>query len=301
MPRLIPALCFLTLLSFSFSAFAQPAEDPPPLPEPEDEPAPPPDTPAQPPALPPAPAQPPAYGPGYGQPGYGQPGYGQPGYGQPGYGQPGYGQPGYVQPGYTQPPPPAPLAKKKRTAYRHDRFYMRFGIGPGYGHVTSAGNDSGIDIEATFDGWGPSYEMLFGGTPAAGFVVGGGLLLQSISEPDVSIDISGTTSESHVAEDESLGIVVVGPFIDWFPNPEGGGHIGVMAGFAATGLEGDDDEASDGYGAALFGGYDFWVGSQWSIGPEARFTLVSTEREVLGIPIDDTATGFSLLLTALFH
>lgn len=292
MPRFVSSLLCLSLIACASSALAQPAggdPEPPPLPDPGDDvepppaPPPPPDAVTQPPAQPPPAQPPPAYGPGYPPPAYG----------------PGYPPPAYGQPGYTQPPPPPP--RPNRTVRRHDRFYFRFAVGPAYGHVTSSGEESGFDLEATFEGWGPSYELLLGGTPGGGFVIGGGLLVQSITEPEVNVDVAGNASPSTVAEDEALGIVMLGPFFDWFPDPEAGGHVGAMIGPAAIGLEGDNDEASSGFGLALFGGYDFWVGDQWSLGPQARLTLVSAQRDVLGVQLDDTAAGFSLLFTALYH
>jgi len=211
--------------------------------------------------------------------------------------QPSYGTPD--QHGYAPPPPPPP--RIRRTGYRHDGFYLRFGIGPAYGKAHSDSGDSQIDLKATFDGWGPAYELLIGGTPVAGFVIGGGLVGQDIRDPSIQIDVSGGASTSAVAKNEALGVVLLGPFIDWFPDPTSGGHVGAMFGIGAIGLQGDDGNASSGYGGSVWGGYDFWVGKQSSIGPEARVVAISAERDVLGVPFNDSATSFELLFTALLH
>ncbi len=249
------------------------------------------ETPAAPGQPPPPPATAPP-GQGYPPAGYPPPGYGQ-GYPPPGYGQgypPSYGQP------YPPPPPPPDL-----TIHRHDGFYLRFGIGPAYGDVKSKGNLVGADIEATYSGWGPAYELLIGGTLGSGFVLGGGFVGQDIQDPDITIDLADSASASGVAEDETLGVVVLGMFADWFPNPEGGAHFGGMVGIGGVGLKGDDDTSSTGLGVSLWGGYDFWVGEQWSLGPEARIVAVSAQRDVAGQNFDDTATSLELMFTALYH
>jgi hypothetical protein len=296
MVRRLAALGFLVVSAFSFDLSAQPEpppEPPPPPPEtapPPPEPPPPPPPTTQPPPPPPGTAPPP---PGYGPP---PPGYGPP---PPGYGPP---PPGY---GYGPPPPapPPPPPAEDPGARTHDGFYLRLGIGVAYGRVVSKGDVLGTAVEATFEGYGPAYELLIGGTLGAGFVLGGGFLGQDIVEPDVSIDVgsSGGTSADGVADDESLGVVVLGPFVDWFFDEHGGGHAGAMIGIGAVGLEGDNDEASSGFGASIFGGYDFWVSDQWSLGVEGRLLFVGAEREILDETFQDDATGFQLLFTGLLH
>ena len=274
------------------SALAQGA--PAPLPPPQD--------PAAPPAPPPGgPGQPPAYGqppPGYGQP---QPGYGQPppGYGQPppGYGQPppgyGYGPP---PPGYGYGPPPV-----DHTIRHHDGFYLRMGIGFGSGTVKSKGTlVTGQTLDVKYTGTGASYELMLGGTIAKGFVLGGGFVGQDISDPKVTIGGGTALNGSYVASG-SLGVVVLGPMFDWFFDPHGGGHVGAMIGAGAIGLSDENGKSSSGTGASLWGGYDFWVGQQWSLGPELRFVHVSAKRDVLGTRIEDTANSVELLFTALYH
>lgn len=278
--RLLAAVSLATLFAAPALALAQGA------PPPATEPLPPPGSPP-----PPAQGQPP---PGYGQP---PPGYGQP---PPGYGQPppgyGYGPP---PPGYGYGPPPPPPVD--RTVRLHDGFYLRMGIGYGSGSVKSTGKLGESDVTAKYTGSGASYELMLGGTLGSGFVLGGGFVGQDISDPKLSVEISGGGSGSGVISNQSLGVVVLGPMIDWFPDPHGGGHIGAMLGIGSIGLRGDDDKASSGTGGSLWGGYDFWVGQQWSLGPELRFVRVSSKRDVLGKRWEDSATSVELLFTALYH
>lgn len=184
----------------------------------------------------------------------------------------------------------------------HDGFYLRMGIGYGRGSVTSKGKVLGIDIEAKFEGGGPSYELLLGGTIGSGFVLGGGFVGQDISEPKITVTGGGgALDSSSIAKNQSLGVVVLGPMVDWFPDPKGGGHVGAMVGIGGIGLSGDDGKSSSGTGASLWGGYDFWVGEQWSLGPELRVVYVSAHRDVIGSRLNDKATSIEVLFTALYH
>jgi hypothetical protein len=197
------------------------------------------------------------------------------------------------------------------TDRRHDGFYLRLSLGIGRGDVKSEGTLSSggtsVDFDVKYSGYGPAYELLLGGTPGGGFVIGGGLIGHDISSPDIESDTLDIDSAS-VESDDALGLGVLGPFIDWFPDETGGAHVGAMLGIGVIGLrEGadDDDEASSGWGASLFGGYDFWVSSQWSVGALARAVYLSTKREfddsLLQGDIDDRGTSFQLLFTGLHH
>ena len=286
------ALLPLTAVSLVSSlALAQPAPEPAPEP-PAPEAAPPAPEPAPPPPAAPPPQQPgaqPQYPPGQYPPGQ------QPPPPPPGWYPPPYGYP------YQQPPPPAPPPPPPpdTSGHRHDGFYLRMGIGIAYGNVVSESQTS-VDFEVTYSGAGPAYELLIGGTLGSGFVLGGGLLGQDISEPDVEIS-SGSVSASTTAEDEALGVILLGPFVDWFIDETGGAHFGAMLGVGGIGLSDDSSDTSSGWGASVWGGYDFFISAQWSLGVEGRVLYVQTERDFFGNSFQDTATGYQLLFTALLH
>jgi hypothetical protein len=245
----------------------------------------------------PTPSPPPVYGP----PAYGPPAYGPPAYGPPAYGPPIYGN-------YPQAPNP--------TAHRHDGFYLRLGLGSGYGHVGSSGtlsmpSGSGLsgqpmDFTGTYHGWGPAYELLIGGTIARGLVLGGGFVGQDMTNPTVTANVgsgSAASSISNLTVNGSLGVGALGPFVDWFPNDRGGLHFGAMFGFALLGLSSDTGKRDSGIAGSLWGGYDFWVADQWSLGVEARTALVSAWRDFSDPrgTVNDKAVSVELLFTALYH
>jgi hypothetical protein len=222
----------------------------------------------------------PGYGqpqPGYGQPqpGYGQPGYGQPqpGYGQPGYGQPGYGQPqpGYGQPGMTEPPPPAPT--ENATAYNHDGFFFRMGLGLAY---ASAPLEIDGDDQGSAKGVGVSVEFLFGGTPAPGIVIGGGVIGHNF--PDVTLE---DEDGDEAPFDASLSFTTVDVFLNLYPDPKQGFQVQALLGIGFAELLNDDGDSaivdSDGDDVVFVGpvvgagvGYEGFVGQQWSLGVMGR-------------------------------
>jgi hypothetical protein len=173
------------------------------------------------------------------------------------------------------------------------------GVGLAQGHVTTETDDA-PSFKATFDGWGPAYELLIGGTVGSGFVIGGGFVAQDISDPDVEIEPDVGISDN-VDTSGALGVVVLGPFVDWFFDENEGFHAGAVIGIGSIGLRDENDDASTGLGGSLFVGYDFWVGKQWSVGVEGRALFVSADREFGDSTFEDRARGFQLLFTALYH
>jgi hypothetical protein len=173
------------------------------------------------------------------------------------------------------------------------------GAGISQGRVTTETDDPPA-LKATFEGWGPAYELLIGGTLGSGFVLGGGFVAQDISDPDVTVEPEVALSDD-ISTSDALGILVLGPFVDWFFDETGGFHAGAVFGIGSIGLRDDDDEASSGLGASVFAGYDFWVAKQWSLGVEGRVLFVSSDRSFGEDTFEDRARGFQLLFTALYH
>jgi hypothetical protein len=137
-------------------------------------------------------------------------------------------------------------------------------------------------------------------TLARGFVLGGGLVGQDISDPEITYK-SGTESET-LSVGGALGVGAMGPFIDWFPHEDKGLHFGTMIGFGILGLK----HGYSGIGGSLWGGYDFWVASQWSLGIEARVAALRSthsESSYYGgtVDIKDSAIRAELLFTALYN
>jgi hypothetical protein len=96
--------------------------------------------------------------------------------------------------------------------------------------------------------------------------------------------------------------VILGPFIDGFPNVNKGWHFGGLIGLAGVQVEDstlDGVSETTGFGGAVFLGYDFWVADEWSVGPSLRFAGTLTRDEDGDIDAQTFSTVVSF--TALYH
>ena len=190
------------------------------------------------------------------------------------------------------PPPPPPVA---RTDKSHDGFYVRVNLGFG---SQSTSLDSG-------SAW-PNYSgtagtlnlgLLLCGAPSPGIVLGGGLLFDNM--PSTSLDASdGYTLKT------STSLATFGPFIDGYPNPRGGFHLGGTVGFSTLGLSNARGLASNrtnGFGLAAWLGYDWWVADQWSVGGLLQFSGSHTTHSATGADLSVDTRSVALMLTAVYQ
>jgi hypothetical protein len=160
----------------------------------------------------------------------------------------------------------------------HDGFYMRFGLGFGGFHdYLVADSGDGFSHAGTVTGMGTASEFALGGTPARGLVIGGGIYGMSVLASDF------------IAEDEAFdaglpteinpsprNLSLIGPFIDYYPDPRNGMHLQAALGFAGlTGIRRDhvrfrDDDIAIGGGLMFGAGYEWWVADEWSVGVLGR-------------------------------
>lgn len=222
---------------------------------------------------------------------------------------------------YAEPAPPAvapqtiyvaqptlpPLQPKSR--YYHDGFYLRMSAGYAYLNVSTSVKGNGTT--STLSGSGGAFDILVGGTPAPGLVIGGGLLTEQVFDPGTTVHAvtctSSTCASNGIASygGGSLGFGMIGPFVDAFPMPAGGFHFGGLLGLAGVGLRDNHDDWSGGFGLALWTGYMWWVSSQWSLGVEARYTGAWSSRKIGDsdnqFDASDSSQGFALLFSAAYH
>jgi hypothetical protein len=168
--------------------------------------------------------------------------------------------------------------------YLHDGFYLRYALGPGVGRM------SGTSPYGSFGdtGGGVGDTFAIGGTIPGGLVVGGAS--------------TGLYSKGSVG-------AVAGPFLDWFPDPRAGWHIGGQVGLGVTRFLGAHPMAPGtgnglggyGLGVTLLGGYDFWIAPQASVGLTALVsTMTSTAaQEAPGYVLSPLWVG--ILLGILYH
>jgi hypothetical protein len=194
----------------------------------------------------------------------------------------------------------------QRAGYHvHDGFYLRLAAGVGGGHV-SVRADSNTASDFSIGGPGLALNLWIGGTPWRGVALGGMVGLQGMG--DSNVEVNG--SETH--QDMSGGLFYVGPFIDAFPDPMRGLHLGGslgLAGFAAKGSGNTlanrfdaKDYNAGGLGASAWVGYLGWVGPEFSLGGMLQLTVFGTGNDKQD-DIDRKAGGYALNLsfTALYH
>jgi hypothetical protein len=280
-----------------------PADTAPPLapdPAPGTNPPPPASAPPAPPAYPPAPpGYPPQPAPGQPPPGQPPPVYPPPGQPAP---APGTQPPPYPAIYVAQPPPPPP---KERDRHRHDGFYLRMSLGGG-ALASTLEFESPVVPKVSMNGGGGAIDLMLGGTPGAGFVIGGGILINGASDPDVETTVNGETSTE--SSSLQLGFVLVGPFIEGFPDPEGGFHVGALLGGASLDVTDDDGDLGHetaGWGGALWVGYGGWIASDWTLGGVLRLAggITRADRTIGDVETEEQVNTrtFTLLFSALHH
>lgn len=194
------------------------------------------------------------------------------------------------------PPPPPPRAL---TYHVHDGFYLRMSLGGGY--IGSTVSQSGLP-DVTLSGGGGAFDLMIGGTPTPGLVIGGALL--GNTAPNPSFERNGKQQDVNA----TMSFGVIGPFVDGFPDPKGGFHVGGTLGFAGMTLEDNESGSSatttfSGYGAGVWVGYAAWIAPQWSMGGMLRLTGARTEHASTSTEPRQTADvrAITILFTALYH
>ncbi len=142
------------------------------------------------------------------------------------------------------------------SVHTHDGFYLRLGVG------------LGLLVESDAKGVGLPTELSFGGTVAPGLALGVGNNGVVFPKPESDRDAG------------QLAFNAWGPFVDYYFDPHRGAHVeaSVLFVYGLSSKKGDVESAyGPGYGMTLGGGYEWWVGEQWSIGVIGRASYYAVE------------------------
>ncbi|MDX2052388.1 MAG: hypothetical protein SFV15_08365 [Polyangiaceae bacterium] len=169
--------------------------------------------------------------------------------------------------------PPAEKVREDLSIYRHDGFFARVSLGFGPGRATlrptlvPPGSLLSEFGSGTIKGLASTGELLLGGTPTPGFVVGSGFMFWGINK-----------RASH-----SVNLGVVPLFVNYYLDAEGPWFVQAFAGLATGSLSDKSDRTSDAGGLALGagGGWEGWVGEQGSLGVAFRLTYASVTRDTV--------------------
>ena len=174
---------------------------------------------------------------------------------------------------------------------------MRLGLGGGY-VIDRLTQEEDYDGGVTLKGAAVATEITFGGTIGS-VALFGGIFNHVAPRLEGTFDYLGQTGEAK-AGTSILTLYAVG--VDIYPDPKRGAHVeaGVGALVLAMDQSHDSDSAAGffdgstsgaavqapavspnqyttGIGAVVGGGYEWWIGEQWSMGLIGRVTLGRVE------------------------
>ena len=155
-------------------------------------------------------------------------------------------------------------------------------------------------LEYSLSGGGGIFELMLGGTPAEGLVIGGGLIGASFPEPD--LEIEGENFEA--ADGISVDLSVVTAFVNYYFDPRSGLHLHGALGFGVAGVsdeDGDsltDEDATPTGGVLGLGlGWEGFVSDEWSLGVLGRYMYAPLSSDVE----DVTFQVFTVSFIATLH
>lgn len=192
-------------------------------------------------------------------------------------------------------PVSAPIQRKY---HFHEGFYLRASVGfSDYRASYSDGNRNDRDFDEHASGM--ALDLLIGGSPSPGISIGGGILLNPLFGHHY--ERGGVELGSHGGY-----ATLIGPFVDGFPDPTRGWHVGGMIGIAGQSFQnvnatGNDSHTAAGIGGAAWFGYDFWVADEWGIGPQLRLMGMRTSDTKSGEDVAAFARSFTLGMSVVFN
>ncbi|HEY0463732.1 MAG TPA: hypothetical protein VGC79_05965, partial [Polyangiaceae bacterium] len=184
-----------------------------------------------------------------------------------------------------------------RGTHLHDGFYLRMALGLGLGGALVSSDSKSIG-DYSFGGGVGAFDLWIGGTPAAGLSMGAALSGLGLGSSQRSVD------GHRVSGDVTGSTGLLGYFVDVFPDPQRGLHFGGALGLASGAAKVQDSSQEfrgGGLGLQAWGGYEFWVSPQWSLGGMLRFIGSLTRQEDAGVAYEASLGAVTLSFTALYH
>ena len=206
-------------------------------------------------------------------------------------------------------PPPAPpptyvLVPMPRDpgARLHDGFYLRMSIGIGPGSGTWTHTDLGLPgDQVKLKGTGAMFDIMIGGSPVPGFVLGGAFVSHHILNPKLTS--SGQSSDTF-GLDITYDLNTLGLFAAVYPDPKHGFNLHALVGYSEISVSSGNIQSTHnpvGFGIMGGVGYDFWVGDQWSVGPDLRIAYAKGSIDSGGVKDDGTYFMPTLSFTGTYH
>ncbi|HEY5282093.1 MAG TPA: DUF3575 domain-containing protein [Polyangia bacterium] len=108
-----------------------------------------------------------------------------------------------------------------------------------------------------------------GGLVLAGTIQASSITATFKGGPFVGENVTSNGASLAASSKADASSVLLGLLVDWYPNLSDGWHVGLSGGVGATSIQNHaDDSTMTGRSTAgsLFGGYDWAIGPEWSIG-----------------------------------
>ena len=191
-----------------------------------------------------------------------------------------------------QAPAPAPVVP--RTDKMHDGFYVRLNLGFASQGTTIDDGAAAPNFHARTGAL--VIDALVGGAPAPGVILGGSLMFDRM--PSTTFDADGFRAKTGVT------LFTIGPFIDGYPDPRGGFHLGGTVGPCLSRLTNGSyfgSTRATGFGLAAWLGYDWWVADQWSVGGLLRFSGANTSHSENSSSLSVDTRSIALMFTAVYQ
>jgi hypothetical protein len=179
------------------------------------------------------------------------------------------------------------------SAYHHDGFYLRFSSGPHYISFTGDGKTTDVSIH----GFTNAGMLAIGGTPGDGFVIAGVIRGEQVRGTLHGAPKPGGNGTATLGQ--------VGIMADYFPRATDGWHVGGLVALGVITVSDSPlpDSSGAAFAATAFGGYDWWIGPEWSLGlmavfsASSRASLKDSDRNESGYSLNALSGGLDLSFT----
>jgi hypothetical protein len=203
----------------------------------------------------------------------------------------------------------APRIARADAPRTRDGLYLKLGVGGSgismsrAGHVSAGGNQA-YTGDSSIDGGGGSLEVTLGGALRPGLILAGSLVGQTVNSPALHTDARDIALDGQLHYD-MLGITLV-----WFPQPNGGFHLGLTVAAARAWAKAPQPALTEYLGGAggalaLDAGYLWWISDQWSLGLSARLSGANLHGEATTLGVtgteDDKLGAFMLAFSAVYN
>jgi len=163
----------------------------------------------------------------------------------------------------------------------HHGLYVRLAAGGSYFSDAVESDPLPLigTVSGTLKGGAISAEAAIGGSIAPGFVAGGALFVSYLPSPSATNASSkGAPFSGPIGEldFDPTTITVIGPFVDYYFNPNLGFHVQGCVGYGLLSFgEGNQPgggtlhvnaQTGSGLAAVVGGGYEWWVSESWGVG-----------------------------------